>query len=202
MGTSFALPIGIRPFAARSSVAQNNIIRFPKQDLNAILRNGVGISCYFKPDRINLRLDPQIPLLSGIIVNPADNYQKDPQKGWGSTLQAVIFMHMMQNSSKAQASSVQISTLLVNDRVHIYVSDNGCGISKLHEKKLFTKDSKFGYLNQIAQNNGNGLYFSKIAIEKLGGTIDLARNVPFNEATAENPSGVTFRITLPIFPSV
>ncbi len=90
---------------------------------------------------------------------------------------------------------IEVKTELIgDDKVKIYVKDNGSGIDKKHRKKLFTplfstkgvyasRDSK---LSQI-KGTGLGLSLAKQLMEEQGGRLEL-------EST--NSSGTSFCITL------
>nr|MCR4562302.1 response regulator [Bacilli bacterium] len=73
-------------------------------------------------------------------------------------------------------------------RTHIYVKDNGIGMSKEFQEKLFTAFEREDNLRiQKTQGTGLGMAITKHIIDAMGGTIDFE---------SELGSGTTFHITL------
>src|SRR5690606_24843048 len=81
-----------------------------------------------------------------------------------------------------QAPEVHISTYMEDDYVVLRVQDNGLGIKKGQEQKLF---NMFKRLHNHVEGTGIGLYIVKRIIENNGGRIELE---------SELGQGTTFRV--------
>ena len=87
-----------------------------------------------------------------------------------------VLINLLTNSVKFSEKGVISITLSVNPKVNIAkfsVSDNGCGIKKENEEKVF---ERFVKLNQFKQGTGLGLQICRQIIERLGGKIWLDTN--------------------------
>ncbi|TES89859.1 MAG: ATP-binding protein, partial [Anaerolineales bacterium] len=69
------------------------------------------------------------------------------------------------------------------------VKDDGPGISKEDQKRIFQKHQTISSTEGLRKGSGIGLYFCKLAVEALGGQI---------WAEGEGTRGSTFIIRLPI----
>jgi PAS domain S-box-containing protein len=100
----------------------------------------------------------------------------------------IVFDNLMRNSAEYAEKNVTLSIEITNedDVVCITLSDDGPGISKEVESKLFEKGAS-------TSGGGLGLYLTKKVIEGYGGKIE---HVP-----TKKESGTTFRIQLPSKPS-
>jgi signal transduction histidine kinase len=98
-----------------------------------------------------------------------------------------VFSNLIDNAIKYGGEIITITPLIANKNIIIDITDNGNTISKNEEKAVFDKFYRIpkGNVHDV-KGYGIGLYFSKIIIEKHGGSITLIRT---NETT--------FRITLP-----
>lgn len=143
-----------------------------------------GITCKFG----------NVPLISGMIRTPleGDMYKEDSYLLFGSS----IFMHLGGNAINAGATRFTVETYRRGALAVVDVSDDGCGIPKHLEKKIFNRGATFT-TDHYNGHQGLGLYYTMVVVEHFGGTIGLVRNVP-KGTTAKGPTGVTFRITLPI----
>ena len=183
-------------------------VLYPQQDINAIISKKMGITPYSKPkipdSAIYLELDPNLPRVDGSITIPWLDWLEqvgyvsfmrtvDPFKdGWAATLGEVIFVHLIDNSYKAGATRIDIKTILNNNEVAIYISDNGHGI------QLTAQGPQAKYLNPNVPSSGIGLAHSRKLIEMLGGSISIIRNVPVAQPSAKEGSGVIIKLTLPL----
>ncbi|HEY4650761.1 MAG TPA: CHASE domain-containing protein [Pontibacter sp.] len=84
--------------------------------------------------------------------------------------------------SEERAPSVKVSTYRKNDFVVLEIADNGLGIRKEQQHKLF---SMFKRLHKHVEGTGIGLYIVKRIIENNGGRI---------EVESEHDKGTTFRV--------
>lgn len=90
------------------------------------------------------------------------------------------------NDSERIDPFVDISISEEDDYVTIRVVDNGIGISQVHPDKIF---QMFSRASERSETGGIGLYITKTATEKLGGTVNLKTT----------PEGYTeFSVTLPL----
>ena len=84
---------------------------------------------------------------------------------------------------------VRISLLFSSDNLIVEVADNGLGIPKEQQEKIFTKMFRAENARmKVADGNGLGLYIVKEATETLGGEIGF---------TSELNNGTIFTIKLP-----
>ena len=74
------------------------------------------------------------------------------------------------NDSERVQPFVNINIFGDGDHVSINVVDNGIGVSEVHPDKIF---QMFSRASERSQTGGIGLYITKTATEKLGGTVHL-----------------------------
>ena len=74
------------------------------------------------------------------------------------------------NDSERIEPFVDISIVNEGDHIRIKVVDNGIGISEVHPDKIF---QMFSRASERSETGGIGLYITKTAAEKLGGTVNL-----------------------------
>jgi PAS domain S-box-containing protein len=100
----------------------------------------------------------------------------------------IVFDNLMRNSAEYAENDVTLSIKITgeDDVVCIFLTDDGPGISKEIESRLFEKGVS-------TTGGGLGLYLTRKVIEGYNGTIEYLSN--------KNESGTTFRITLPSKPS-
>lgn len=65
---------------------------------------------------------------------------------------------------------VDITVDIQNDNLRVRVVDNGIGISQAHPDKIF---QMFSRASERSETGGIGLYITKTAVQKLGGSINL-----------------------------
>ena len=99
-------------------------------------------------------------------------------------LLGLVFMNLFRNAAQHAGNSPKVEVLVSKNQnqIEIIVSDNGPGVPKKFQKKLFTRG-----VSSKGEAGGLGLYLSKQIIERIGGSIELMKNT----------KGTTFRITLP-----
>jgi signal transduction histidine kinase len=106
-----------------------------------------------------------------------------------------VFQNLLENSVKyvAEEGKVEINVKSEPDKLIVSVSDNGFGIPKSEQDKLFTKFFRASnIIKHDTDSSGLGLYISKHMIEKNGGTIRF-------ESTEDG--GSTFYFTIPTKPA-
>jgi signal transduction histidine kinase len=88
----------------------------------------------------------------------------------------IILENLIDNAIKFYNDSdriepfVDISVVNEGDHIKIKVVDNGIGISEVHPDKIF---QMFSRASERSETGGIGLYITKTAAEKLGGTVNL-----------------------------
>ena len=117
-------------------------------------------------------------------VTPKLQLKSDP------TRLKVVLNNLLANAIKYNNQSsdnkyVKISAMQDKEILHIRVEDNGAGIGKEHQDKIF---DMFFRAADDSSGSGLGLYIVKETITKLGGSID------FESALRQ---GTAFTITLP-----
>jgi len=117
-----------------------------------------------------------------IVVNTAETQVQTAR------LIPMVFDNLMRNSAKYATNDVTLKIELTSkgDFMFITLSDDGPGVSKEIESKIFEKGAS-------TSGGGFGLYLTKKVIEGYGGKIEYLPD--------EKRSGATFRIQLPIKPS-
>ncbi len=106
----------------------------------------------------------------------------------------MIIQNIISNAIKytQEGGEVRVSILLVNKKnIMFKVSDNGYGIPKNQQDKIFTKLFRADNVREKdTDGTGLGLYIVKSVVENSGGSI-------YFKSTKEKP-GTTFFVTLPI----
>lgn len=106
----------------------------------------------------------------------------------------IIMENLVDNAIKFHNDSVRVEPFVnidvttINQKVRIRVVDNGIGISQVHPDKIF---QMFSRASERSETGGIGLYITKTATEKLGGSVHLSTT----------PEGYTeFYVDLPLVP--
>ena len=86
---------------------------------------------------------------------------------------------------KIENPFVDIKVDMSDTETHIIVKDNGIGIPKEHQQKIF---DMFYRVSKNSVGSGLGLYIVKEAIDKLNGRIDVESEIGV---------GTTFNVYLP-----
>jgi signal transduction histidine kinase len=103
---------------------------------------------------------------------------------------SVIFNNLISNAIKyfdphKEQSTLRITIDVTKDRAHLEFQDNGIGIDKQYQEKIF---NMFFRATQNAEGAGLGLYIVQEAVEKLKGTIVIKSEIRV---------GTTFIIEIP-----
>jgi signal transduction histidine kinase len=154
------------------------VIRKAEADLKKILSDRIAAFTPIAAEKsINFRanIDPSIPIFS-----------------FDKTRIDEVVNNLLSNSLKftPEHGTITLSATLSGDRVIVSVADNGEGIPKDKQDKLFTKYSQAPSVNEHV-GTGLGLYVVKQVIENHSGTVSLNSNVG---------SGTTITFTLPLHP--
>ena len=106
---------------------------------------------------------------------------------------AEVVENLMSNAvkfSKAERASISVSTKRDGDMLFVIVADNGYGIPKEEQGKVFQKFFKYrGDETQSIPGTGLGLFVVRMLVEKMGGKIGF---------TSEKGVGTTFTFTIPV----
>lgn len=96
------------------------------------------------------------------------------------------YNNLINNASKAGAKKIRTILSLDDGFYQIDVKDNGIGLQKKEQEKLFTGET---VSENVARGSGKGLLNSKRIIQRQGGNIELIKS--------EYKKGSTFRIKIP-----
>ncbi len=108
------------------------------------------------------------------------------------SIMTTIFQNLIENAIKysridvSPFIEVNVSKMEEKQLLHIDIIDNGIGIDKEYQEKIF---EMFFRANDEKEGSGLGLYILKYAVDKLNGSINLE---------SERGVGSTFSITLPL----
>jgi signal transduction histidine kinase len=103
---------------------------------------------------------------------------------------SVIFNNLISNAIKyydpqKECSSLRIAIEVTDERAHLVFQDNGIGIDKQYQDKIF---NMFFRATQSSEGAGLGLYIVQEAVEKLSGTVVME---------SELRKGTSFVINIP-----
>jgi PAS domain S-box-containing protein len=105
---------------------------------------------------------------------------------------SVIFNNLISNAIKycdVRKEDRYVKLIMrrsANNGLQLIIKDNGLGVPKEHQSRVF---NMFYRANSLSQGAGLGLYIVKQAVDKLGGVIFL---------DSEETIGTTFTITIPL----
>lgn len=118
-------------------------------------------------------------------IGPDDTITSD------RTMIRIALHNLLTNAIKYSPDGSTIRVIATFSAIEgvITVADNGHGIPRAEQQKIFTKLFRASNARKISANGtGLGLYLTKAFVEKLGGTI---------EFSSEEGKGTTFIISLP-----
>ena len=91
---------------------------------------------------------------------------------------------------KRPGGTLDISSRVVDDSIVIVLKDNGLGIPKIEQSKIFGRFYRASNTsNSSSSGSGLGLYIVKSIVQQMGGSIRFE---------SEENVGTTFFVTLPI----
>jgi len=144
-------------------------------DINEIIKSAVGIIKYDRRSKkltYSLNLDPDIP--KTVLVSD-------------HLLQ--VFLNILINSvdaSEGFGDKISVNSFTRNGNIHVEITDEGCGIPKDLQKKIF---EPFYTTKEVGKGTGLGLTVSYGFIQKLKGEI---------KVISEEGKGSTFSVILPV----
>jgi len=97
----------------------------------------------------------------------------------------IILSNLLENSCQHQATQVRLSAEYLGAMLHLFVQDNGTGISKANADKIFTP---FFTTRRNSGGTGLGLEISQSLLKAYGGKISLL----------DSEQGALFRVILPL----
>ncbi|MDR1006298.1 MAG: GHKL domain-containing protein [Bacteroidales bacterium] len=106
-----------------------------------------------------------------------------------------VFNNIIKNAVQATSNSplgkIDVDLQVIKQRAVVTISDNGCGISKVNQAKIF----QYSF---TTKNDGSGLGLLIVhdAIASFKGTISFTSNT--SSSSSEQASGTYFTITLPV----
>lgn len=137
--------------------------------------------------------------LTALLQKMLDKYEMIREKQFEADLDPKVMSHvdpvhidnalsnLIDNATKYGGDQIKVS-LKADQHLEIQVSDNGSGIEKRHQDKIFEKFYRIPKGDQHdVKGYGIGLYYTQKIIEKHGGQITLN----------SKPGQTTFKITLP-----
>lgn len=104
-----------------------------------------------------------------------------------------VLINLIGNAIKyaPEKANVQVNTSVDEGQLHFEISDNGPGIDKTDQKRIFDKFSRLDSGGEGPAGVGLGLAFCKLAVEAHGGAISV-------ESEGVAGKGSTFHVLLPI----
>ena len=147
----------------------------------------------FQEADINNEIDLTLKLLAHELkrnITVVKNYATLPPISCSVNMLNQVFMNLLVNAchsiSQDKQGEITISTLIENDFLHVKVKDNGCGIPKDVQSKIFN----VGFTTKkIGLGTGLGLSISKKIIELHKGSISFVSDENF---------GTEFIVSIPI----
>ncbi len=114
-----------------------------------------------------------------------------PKMSMDPRLTRIVFQNLLSNAIKytPEKGSIHMAVEKQKDKIRISVSDNGYGIPKSNQVKIFTKLYRAdNILIKDTDGTGLGLYIVKEIVEQSGGSISF---------TSEENKGTTFYVIFP-----
>ena len=133
----------------------------------------------------------QVNSRNGLIVSELKAYN-DVVNGDREHLSSVIY-NLIDNAIKYSSNNpnIKVSTQNIEDGIIISVADNGIGINRINQKKIFENLYRVPTGNiHDAKGYGLGLSYVKAIVEKHGGSISVESQIK---------KGSTFNIMLPFY---
>lgn len=100
-------------------------------------------------------------------------------------------VNLVENAAKYSSDDPKIHIrIFADDKLHMYISDNGIGIPVKERKRIFEKFYRVGTENiRRSDGTGLGLYLVDHLIKLNGGSINIKEN---------KPTGSVFHISIPL----
>ena len=169
-------------------------------DVNRIIRNeavNVHPANFDLAFVLDLKKVPPVTKLS-FTPNPLLTSYASKETMLRVLIKEVVFNHLMQNSWRAGANTMIVSTGLQRSCVLIDVKDNGCGIERKNIGSLFNLGATFVYRNPKGpvKGTGRGLFDSHVLAKSVNASIELLWNRPVEECDWDH--GAAFRLRIPL----
>jgi PAS domain S-box-containing protein len=116
----------------------------------------------------------------------------DKAEVWGLSAEIrQVLMNLILNAMDAldEDGELRVRVRSSPEKVHIVVSDNGCGISKQHQRRVFDPF----FTTKSSKGNGLGLWVSKGIVEKHHGQVRL------RSRSEGRHHGTVFQVILPLY---
>lgn len=162
-------------------------------------------------ERITGALKKFLPEIKRKRINLEKEYDVIPVINLDPRLTKIVFENIISNAVKytPEGGTVRLTARKTQHQVLIKISDNGCGIPREQQPKIFTKLFRADNVKKIESvGTGLGLYIAKAVIDKSGGKIwfqspslDLLldKNKKDKGLTIDQENkGTTFFITIPL----
>lgn len=144
------------------------------------------------PEVINQVLEDLHPQLLGMKMVVEREYQEHiPPLMADPKLLAIIMQNILSNAIKynKKGGKIIVKTLFIKNKFIISITDDGIGIPKNQQKKIFTKLFRADNARRVdPEGNGLGLYIVKEILHVTGGTVWF---------TSKENIGTTFSISFP-----
>lgn len=151
----------------------------------------------FKPEPIDLRgmtqeiLEALKPKLTERKLDIKEDLPDLPSVMLDPSLSREVFTNLIENAIRytPDGGSIAISARDLGDRLEWSVTDDGIGIPKAQQEKIFEKFYRAtNAIEFSSEGSGLGLYLAKFIVDAWGGAIDFV---------SEEGKGATFRVTVP-----
>ena len=186
-----------RDYVKKSSISTQRMIRLVEDFLNVSRLESGSISVIPKEADF-VEFSKGIIQEAGIIAKERNqkivfkSKNKKINASFDSNLVGQIILNLLSNAIHYSPDNGTVYILLskMGDDIQIEVKDNGLGIAREDQKKLFTKFFRTRKSAQISTNgSGLGLYIIKKILDTIGGKI---------RCESEEGKGSNFIVTLPI----
>jgi signal transduction histidine kinase len=132
------------------------------------------------------------PLIKNKKVNIEKKYGSNTEKFLADpNLIRIIFQNILSNSIKytAEGGKIELAIKKSGDKLVITIHDNGCGIPREQQDKIFTKLFRADNVRRMeTDGTGMGLFIVKSIVEQAGGRIWFE---------SDSAKGTTFYISFP-----
>ena len=149
-------------------------------------------------EKAEMALERYLPEIKAKEIKLEKRFDKLPKLNLDPRLTQIVFENILSNSAKytSRGGTIRFVIKKTSTNILIRISDNGCGIPKEQQPKVFTKLFRADNVKKIESiGTGLGLYIVKAVIEKSGGKVWFES--PNKEFDSKN-KGATFSITIPL----
>ncbi len=193
-------PVGLQSYIldARTSTERliqlvNNMLDIARLERGSVQMEPSDVDLQEMTKSVLLEMSPMISekklQISFQDAEAAPKLYADPQ------LLRQVILNLASNASKYTSAGGEISIHICRDdgQVRWEIKDNGMGIPKLDQQKLFQKFYRAGNVRAVeTEGTGLGLYFVRLIVERHGGRIWYE---------SEEGTGSTFKFSIPVIPT-